>query len=169
MTKSALLIAMLCAASWIVIPVPFSPAVISLHTVVLSMIGLLLTPIQSFTTVLIYLLMGIVGLPVFSGGTSAVSKLLSPVGGYYIGFLLSAWLISLSKGPKVFFWRYLLILLTAGLLVQHLCAVVFAAGYAEISMGEAFMSISLPFLPTDILKCIISAVAAVAVRKAAKT
>ena len=166
MSKSALLIAMLCAASWFVIPVPFSPVVISLHTIVVNMIGLLLSPCQAFTTVAIYLLMGLVGLPVFSGGTAAVSRLFSPVGGYYLGFLLSAWLISLTRGAKISFSHCLLVLMTAGLITQHVCAIGFAMIYAGLGAGEAFVSISLPFLPADILKCVISAMAAVAVRKA---
>jgi biotin transport system substrate-specific component len=166
MTKSALLIAMLCASSWFVIPVPFSPAVISLHSIVINMVGMFLTPSQAIITVSIYLLMGVLGFPVFSGGVSGAAKLLSPVGGFYIGFLLSAWLISLSRGKKIFFLRYLLVMITAGMLVQHLSAVVFAAAYARLTMMEAFASISLPFLFFDTAKCVVSAMAAVAVKKA---
>ena len=168
MAKSALLIAMLCAASWFVIPIPFSPVLISLHTVVVNMIGLLLAPRQAFTTVFLYLMMGMIGLPVFSGGASAVARLLSPVGGYYIGFLLSAWIISLTKGMKICFSRYVLVLLVSGVMIQHLCAVVYAVGCFGLSMREAFLSISIPFLPMDIVKCIVSSAAAVAVIKAEK-
>lgn len=168
MAKSALLIAMLCGASWFAIPVPFSPVVISLHTIVVNLIGLLLSPRQAFTTVFIYLLMGMVGLPVFSGGASAAVRLFSPVGGYYIGFLLSAWLISLTKGTKICFSRYVVVLLVCGVLTQHLCAVVYAVGCFGLSVTEAFLSISIPFLPMDIVKCIVSSAAAVAVKKAEK-
>ena len=89
MTKMALCVAILCATSFFVVPLPFTPIVISFHTIAVNIIGLILTPMQAGITVLIYLLMGLVGLPVFSAGTAGPGKLFGPTGGFYFGFLFN--------------------------------------------------------------------------------
>ena len=96
----ALCTAMTAVSSYFVIPLPFSPAVLSLQTVAVNLTALCLKPKQTLYATGLYLLMGISGLPVFSGGTAGISKLLSPVGGYYFGFVAAGLAISLLKGKK---------------------------------------------------------------------
>ena len=57
MTKMALCVAILCVTSFLVIPIPLSPVVISLHTIAVNIIGFILSPMQAGITVLIYLFM----------------------------------------------------------------------------------------------------------------
>ena len=95
-TVSALFTAALSVSSLFVIPIPFSPVVLSLHTVIVNLIALTLKPVQSFYCIGVYLVMGALGLPVFSAGTSGIGKLFGPTGGFYFGFLLSAIAMSTS-------------------------------------------------------------------------
>ena len=165
MAKIALCVALLSAASYIVIPLPFTPIVLSMHTVMVNLIGLLLKPKHAACTVLIYLLMGLIGLPVFSGGTAGTGKLFGPTGGFYFGFLVAVILISLFKGEKLNFIRYALVTVFLGIPVQHLFAILFMCFYNGFNVKASALAVSLPFIPGDILKCLIASAVGVAVNK----
>lgn len=163
MTRMALCAALLCSCAYVIVPVPFSPAVLSLHTLAVNLTGLLLSPGQAVVTVGLYLLMGLVGLPVFSGGTAGPGKLFGPTGGYYFGFLLAVWAISAMKGSKPDPVRYSLAAMLAGLPLQHLCAVAMLCLYNGFRPVPAFLAVSLPFLPGDMVKCFISGICGAAI------
>ena len=81
MVKMALLMAMNCVSAYVIIPLPFSLSPISLQTVFVNLLGFLLTPRQVVIAMSAYLLMGLVGIPVFTGGASGPGKLFGPTGG----------------------------------------------------------------------------------------
>ena len=167
-TTTALLTAALSVSSLFVIPIPFSPVVLSLQTIIINLIALILSPIQSFYCVGVYLIMGAIGLPVFSGGTSGIGKLFGPTGGFYFGFLLSAVVISLLKGKKISFRRYLFLTIAVGIPIQHLCAILMMCIHNGFDISAAFYSVSLPFVLGDIVKCIASCMIGVKVVRAVK-
>lgn len=156
MTKIALLAAALSVSSYFVILLPFTPVVLSMHTVMVNVIGLLLEPRHAAYTVLIYLFMGLIGIPVFAGASQGPAKLFGPTGGFYFGFLLSAVCISLWKGKKNSVVRYALVTAGIGMPIQHACAVLMMCGYNGWNVRAAAWAVSLPFLPGDVLKCILS-------------
>lgn len=165
MTKAALCAALLSASSYLVLPLPFTPIVLSLHTVMVNLIGLVLKPRQAGCTLLVYLLMGLAGLPVFSGGTAGPGKLFGPTGGFYFGFLFAVIAISALKGREPSPLRYALVTIGVGLPIQHLCAVLVMCLHNGFQVGAAILSVSLPFLPGDVLKCVIASVAGAALNK----
>lgn len=165
LTKIALCVAILCVSSYLVIPLPFTPIVISLHTIMVNLIGLVLTPRQSGLTILIYLLMGLIGLPVFSIGSSGPGKLFGPTGGFYFGFLFSAITISLLRGKKNNFKRYSLVTIGLGLPIQHICAVLMMCIHNGFQIQAAVLTVSLPFIVGDIIKCIMASVIGVSINK----
>lgn len=165
LTRMALCVAILCIASYFVIPLPFSPIVIGVQTIMINLIALLFQPKEAGMTVLIYLLMGLIGLPVFSGGTSGPGKLFGPTGGFYFGFLLSVILISWLKGNKNSFRRYCAVTILVGVPVQHLLAVAWMSVHSSINLEAAFLTVSLPFVVGDILKCVIASSLGVALKK----
>ena len=82
----------------------FTPVPITLQVLVVLLIGLSLTPRQSFLALAEYIAAGIVGLPVFSGGGSGIAWLLGPTGGYIWGFLVAAPLVGMLAhwlGPRL--------------------------------------------------------------------
>ena len=85
MTVVALMAVLMCVCTWIAIPgaVPFTFQTFAVFAAVE-----LLGPRRAFWTVAVYLLMGAVGLPVFSGMTGGIGILLGQTGGYLWGFLL---------------------------------------------------------------------------------
>lgn len=165
MAKIALCATLLVVASYPVIPLPFTPIVFSVHTVMVNLIGLLLKPKHAAYTIIVYLLMGLIGLPVFSGGTAGTGKLFGPTGGFYFGFLAAVVLISLFKGNRSDFFRYALVTIFLGIPAQHLFAILFMCFYNGFNIKAAVTAASLPFIPGDILKCLIASAIGAAVNK----
>lgn len=168
LAKVSLLTAILCLSSYFIIPLPFSPAVLSLHTVAVNLIALMLKPKESFLCVLVYLFLGAIGLPVFSGGTAGLGKLLGPTGGFYFGFLLSAPVMSLFTEKSPHLKTYILTSILVGIPLQHLMAVLVFSLHNSFNLGAAFISVSLPFIMGDTVKCVVSSVLAREVEKRSK-
>ena len=165
LTKMALCVAILCVTSFLVVPLPFTPIVISLHTIAVNIIALILSPMQAGITVLVYLLMGFVGLPVFSAGTAGPGKLFGPTGGYYFGFLFASLAICLLRGKKNSFVRYAVLTIVVGIPIQHACAVLMMCVHNGGNIEAAFLTVSLPFILGDIIKCMMASVIAVALNR----
>lgn len=162
--KAAICISLLTVLSYIVIPLP--PSGLSLMTVMVSLMGLILTPMQGGLAMAAYLIMGLIGLPVFQGGTGGAGKLFGVTGGYYFGFLIAVVLISLLKGKACSFRRYTAVTVFVGIPIEHLCAVLMMCLHNGFDIKGAFVSISLPFIVGDIVKAVIAAFLGVAVNRA---
>lgn len=158
LTRMSLCVAILCVTSYLVIPLPFTPIVLSFQTVMINVIGLILKPKEAGMTVLVYLLMGLIGLPVFSGGTGGPAKLFGPTGGFYFGFLCAVLVISLCKGKKNSLFRYGIVTICIGIPIQHAFAILFMCMYNSWDIKTAFVTVSLPFLVGDVLKCIVASI-----------
>ena len=101
MVEIALMSAVLCVISPFTIPIPMSPVPLSLATFAVYFSAILFGAKRSAGCVLIYLLLGMVGLPVFSGFSGGVGVLLGPTGGYLIGYVPCALLVGcLGRGKK---------------------------------------------------------------------
>lgn len=168
LTKIALCVAIMCVTSFLIIPLPFTPIVISLHTIVVNIIGLTLKPKEAGLCILLYLCMGLIGLPVFSGGTGGPGKLFGPTGGFYFGFLFAVIAISLFRGKKNSMKRYCIVSILIGIPIQHICAVLGMCIYNEWNVLAAFTTVSLPFILGDIIKCVMASMVGVALNKVMK-
>ena len=81
----ALGVALMSVCAWITIPVGAIP--VTLQTFAVALIGVLFGLVRGTVTVIVYLLMGLIGIPVFSHFNAGAAALLGPTGGYIIGFL----------------------------------------------------------------------------------
>ncbi len=162
-TRDIVLIAQ-CAAvmavcSWISIPaaVPFT---MQTFGVFLS-VGLLGGK-RGTAAVLVYLLLGAVGLPVFSGFTGGIGHMLGATGGYIIGFLFSAlvmWLIERLHGRGI---NSLVISMAAGLLTCYAFGTawfmaVYARSTGSIGVMTALAWCVLPYVIPDAAKIMLAA------------
>ena len=156
LTLLAMMLALISVSSYIAIPLPFSDAKITAQTMIVNLIGLLIAPQDTILVMASWLLLGLCGVPVFSGGSAGPGKLLGPSGGYYIGFLVVAFLISLFCRK----WKNVVV----GIPVIY----AFGAGWMKHVTGQPWGAVIvqsiIPFIPLDIVKC----VAAVALGKALK-
>ena len=166
LTKVSMCVALLCISAYIIIPIPFTPIMITAQTIIINLIALLLTPKQSLVTVMVYLLVGICGLPVFSGATGGIGRLFGPTGGFLLGFLIVTPLISLLKGKNINLLRYSLVTILFGMPLLYLCGTVFMCLVHKTALQAALMSAVVPFILGDILKCLFASFLASILNKA---
>ena len=179
MTITAVFAALMCVCSWIAIPSPFSGVPFTLQTFAMAVTGLLLSPAQSALASLVYLLLGLAGMPVCAGFRALYSSLFSPTGGYLIGLLFAPFFISLCRyffkgiiyskfSPKkqkiAITVMYIAIAVIFGIVLIYLLGVTVLSAVTGMDFGSAVLT-SAAFLPTDLIKCIAAAFAATALKK----
>lgn len=150
MVMTALCTAIIAVCTQLTIPMP-SGVPITLQTFAVALCGFLLAPKFAELSVFVYLLLGTVGIPVFSAMRGGVQILLGPSGGFLYGFLPMALLCSLSK-KKV----PALALGIAGLLACHFAGVLQYALLTHVGFFAAALKVSVPFLPKDFVSVIIA-------------
>ena len=155
-TKITLMTAILVAASYLVIPLPFAVADISVQTLAVNLIALLLPPVQAGLSIAIYILLGAIGLPVFNGGNGGIGYLLGPTGGFFAGFIAAVVLISLLKGKKYSLVRYSLVTVFVGVPVIYLFALGWMVCVTGMPIRDAFLVGCAPFLLGDAAKCVVA-------------
>lgn len=160
MTKMALMVAMNCVSAYIIIPLPFSLSPLALQTLIVNLTGYVLNAKQAFMTMLVYLLVGLAGVPVFTGGSAGPGKLFGPTGGYIIGFLFTAVFLAYFKGEKYNFKRYALLGCVIGIPLIYVFGVVQLKLITCMPWDKAILTGALPFIPLDIVKCLAAAVIA---------
>ena len=151
LTKMALCVALCCVTSYIAFPLPFTPGLVTALTFALSVSAYLLTPRQTFTVILVYILLGAAGLPVFAGG-QGLARLLSPAGGFYFGWLVAYPLLSMAKGAAPNFKRYLITNVLIAVPIMYLGGLISMMLVLDVGLTEALTMAVLPFIPGDILK-----------------
>ena len=146
-------------AAQVVVPVPFSPVPMTLQPLAVLAVGGLLGAAGGLSALVLYLLLGILGLPVFAGGGSGVWHLLGPTGGYLLAFPVAAAVTGALVRPataspgSVNGWAVLRVLLSCALGM----AIIHIGGVAQLAMlgGDpalAFRVGFIPFLTGDLLK-----------------
>lgn len=160
MTKMALMVAMNCVSAYIIIPLPFSLSPLALQTLIVNLTGYVLNAKQAFMTMLVYLLVGLAGVPVFTGGSAGPGKLFGPTGGYIIGFLFTAVFLAYFRGEKYSFKRYALLGCVIGIPLIYVFGVVQLKLITGMGWDKAIMTGALPFIPLDIVKCLAATVIA---------
>jgi len=153
MTKMALMVALNCISAYIIIPLPFSLSPIALQTLVVNLTGYVLNAKQAAMTMTVYLLVGLAGVPVFTGGSAGPGKLFGPTGGYLFGFALWAVTLAFLRGKEYSFLRYALIGCIIGVPFIYVFGVVQLQMVTHMGWSKAIMTGALPFIPLDIVKC----------------
>ena len=165
MTLIAVMAAITCILGPLSIPIPISPVPISLTNLAIYLTVCLLGWKFGTISYLIYLLIGIAGLPVFSGFSSGFAKLLGPTGGYLIGFIPMA--IICGFAFEKFSNRGMQIVgLAIGTIVAYIFGTAWLAGQLGMSFVAGLGVGVIPYLPGDTAKIIIAIIAGPQIRKA---
>lgn len=160
-----LMTAVICILGPIAVPLPFSPVPVSLTNLAIFLSLFVLGMKKGTISYVIYLLLGLVGLPVFSAFTGGPGKLLGPTGGYLIGFLFMA----VISGIFIDKWTNSIVVCVTGMIlgstVCYLFGTVWLSFQGHMSFSAALAAGVLPFLPGDVAKMLIAAIAGRQIRK----
>ena len=141
--------------------IPLAGAVpITLGSFAAAFLGLFLGPWEGAGSVLLYLALGAVGLPVFSGGRGGAGHLFGPTGGFLFGFLLLAFLSGLFREKK---GRVLGVI--AGEAALYLVGTLWYVLIAKAAFLPALTVCCFPFLPGDAVKCALALILYRLIRK----
>lgn len=165
----AVMTAAICVVAPFSIPIPVSPVPISLATFIVYLAVFFLGQKKAFVSVLVYLLLGLVGLPVFTGFSGGPAKLLGPTGGYAIGYLfialISGWIVEKYAGKRVICFLGLVL----GSVAMYALGTAWLGFQMHLSIPAALMAGVIPYLPGDFAKMIIAAVVGPQVQKQLRT
>lgn len=155
MVLVALMTAVTCILGPMALPIPISPVPISLTNLVIYFSVALLGWKLGTLSYVIYLLLGLVGLPVFSGFSAGVGKLFGPTGGYLFGFIFMAVIAGICFEK---FQNKLMIFtgLVAGTAVCYLFGTLWLAHLAGLTFTQALFAGVIPYIPGDLVKIILA-------------
>ena len=161
-TKQMVLIALMTAVTCVLgplsIPLPFSPVPISLTNFAIFLAIFVLGMKSGTISFIIYLLLGAIGVPVFSSFRGGLQVLAGPTGGYLIGFIFLALIMGFALDH---FNRKLvptIIGMIIGMAVCYAFGTVWLAKLLSLSFKEGLMMGVIPYLAGDAAKIIIAAI-----------
>jgi len=145
-------------AAQVAIPVPWSPVPITGQTFAVTLSGAVLGMRRGFLAQLLYLAEGALGLPVFAGGAAGVAVLAGPTAGYLFAFPIAS---ALTGALAERGWDRRFATMLAAMLLGSVP--IFALGLAVLSRfvpaGGLLAAGLFPFLPGDVIKATLAALA----------
>ena len=166
LTLTAVMAALICIAGPLTIAI--GPVPLSLATFAVYLAGAVLGPKRGTAAVALYLVIGIVGVPVFSGFTGGFQKLAGVTGGYLIGYLPCALLAGFGAEKGNHGKGFLPVMMTAGTILLYLIGTAWFMIQTGNALGAALSMCVLPFLPGDAGKIAAASLLANPIRKAVR-
>lgn len=172
MVKAAMFTALLCVIAPFTVPI--GPIPVSLATFAVYLAGAVLGWKYGCASVICYLLIGMCGIPVFSGFSAGAAKLAGPTGGFLIGYIPCVLITGLAadavrkserRGPVIsLVWR--IVGMLAGTAACYFCGLVWYTTLTGQSFREGLAVCVIPFLAGDSIKIGCAAALSEAVRAA---
>lgn len=160
--------AVTCVAAPFAIPIPISPVPITLTTLILYLSIYILGARKSLISYVVYLAIGLMGLPVFSGFSGGFGKLAGPTGGYLIGFLFMLPLTGMLFETVAKNIGLRILALAFGTLIAYLFGTVWICLQLHLDFISGLWLGGIPYLPGDIVKIILAAIVGPVIAKAVK-
>ncbi|HHV95913.1 MAG TPA: biotin transporter BioY [Clostridiaceae bacterium] len=148
------------------IKLPFSPVPITMQTLAVCLAAAVLGKKYGAISQVVYVLMGVIGLPVFSGFNSGLGALIGPTGGYLVSFPLTAFVVGYileknnRKGRLLMFFAML-----AGLAVCYTFGTLWLGLSLNLSFAKALVAGMGWYLPLDVIKIFFASFLAYNVRE----
>jgi len=170
-TREMILIALFAAltsvGAYMIIVLPFTAVPFTMQILFVAFSGILLGAKNGMISQFIYMIIGLVGVPVFSGATGGIQSILKPTFGYVIGFVLFAFVTGymINKIKKLTIPKIFLCIMV-GLMVDYVIGVTYMYFVFNLYMGKEISYLTAinwgftPFILFDTIKCLIVAVVA---------
>lgn len=176
-TKDMILVALFAALTAVggFISIPIGTVPVTLQSFFTLLSGIILGPFLGMLSQLIYVLIGLIGIPVFAGGTGGVSTIFTPSFGYLIGFIIAPLLIGkIAKTQNRLGIVKAVIACILGSLLVYLVGLPYMyiilkyVSKVNISLLKTFQIGFFVFIPGDLIKCIIASIIGIKVLPAIK-
>ena len=158
LTYTAFFVALTAVLSFITIPLPFSLVPVSGQSLAVMLTGSILPVRQALWTMVIYLLLGSVGIPVFAGFGGGIGVVAGPTGGYLLSYLPAVLVIALLKRKSNKLGIFIMANLVGGIGVVYFVGVLWLSMVTGMSVEKAALAGALPFIPGDMVKVVIASV-----------
>jgi biotin transport system substrate-specific component len=146
----------LAAASQVAIPIPGTPVPLTLQPLVVMLAGLWLGPVAGAASMVLYLVAGMIGLPVFQPfGAPGMARLFGPTGGYLLAYPVAAALVGKIAFDAADYWDRFRAA-SWGMVMIYLGGIAQLAVYTG-SLKSATLLGLLPFVLADFVKAAIAA------------
>lgn len=164
-----LMAAVLCIVGPWSLALSLSPVPLSFCTLAIYFTVFILGAKRAAISVLTYLLIGFVGLPVFSGFHGGIGRLLGPTGGYLIGYVIMAFICGffIDRWPYkkpcsiiIYFIGFLL-----GTATCYLIGSVWLSYQLELTFYQTLVMGVIPYIPFDLIKIILAIIVGPQIRK----
>lgn len=151
-TRTGASVALLALSAWVT--VPLGPVPLTLQTMALAFVALALTPSQAIGSVALYVALGSLGLPLFSGMRGGLGVIAGPTGGFISGFLVG--MVAAQAVLRAGRDRWHRLAACAALLgVSYALGCLQLMAVASLGPGEALLAGCLPFVIPDIVKALV--------------
>ena len=150
LTQTALMTALIAVSAQLALP--FFTVPLTLQTFAVCLAGFLLGAYRGLISVLLYLALGAVGIPVFAGFQGSLGILLGPTGGFLIGFLPLAFFCGISAKNTLFATIFSI----TGVILCHILGMICFAFQSGNGILASFLFSSAPYLLKDILSCFLA-------------
>lgn len=167
MMTTALFAAVIAVLAQLTIPLPLVP--ITGQTLAIGLAATILGAKHGTVAVLIYLMMGAIGLPVYAQMSGGLGILFGPTGGFLFSFLPMAFVIGFILEKSGFTFKNAIFANLVGTFLSLTIGTVWLKIVVELSWTAAFLTGFLPFLIVGILKSILAAWAGILVRERLST
>ena len=156
----AIMAALTAVMAQISIPMPLGVPM-TMQTFAVTLAGVILGSKRGALSMVVYLLIGSVGVPVFSNMGGGIQYLVGPTGGFLLSFPIMAYLIGVGvekKRQKGMFSLYLI-------LANYVVGVAMYCVLMDSTIWVGISACVIPFIPTAVVKAIAAAVLGLQVRK----
>ncbi|KOS68682.1 biotin synthase [Lysinibacillus contaminans] len=161
--------AIIAVLAQVTIPLPFSPVPITGQTLAIGLVVTILGAKLGTLSVLLYILLGAAGMPVFSGMSGGLGIVVGPTGGYIVGFLPTAFIMGLYLQKSGLTIPHAVVANVIGMVVTLAFGTVWLKIVADLTWTAAFMGGVAPFIITGLIKAVAAAWLGVVVRRRLET
>lgn len=159
----AIMTAITAVMAQISIPMPLGVPM-TMQTFAVALAGIILGSKRGAISMVIYVLLGAFGVPVFAGFSGGLAKLVGPTGGFLFSFPIMAYII--GKGMELRRKKGMFtLMLILGTVSNYVVGVVMYCILMNASVVTGFTACVLPFIPTAIIKAVLAAVLGLQIHK----
>ncbi len=161
LTRVALMLTLLMISSQFSIPI--GPVAMSLQTLIVLIIGLILPTAQAVLTTSLYLVIGLIGLPIFTQAMGGLHSVFLPSFGFILSFIPAVW--GMSKVREMYskdgIYSYVIAVLLGNLIIyviglSYMLFIFVLYLGKEMSFWQIMTVGMLPFIPGDVIKSVVA-------------